>query len=57
MRIKSIKEELGEELAMILISAVYYHHNRPVEVDASKLKRVINEDLKVRYPEMKISSK
>ena len=57
MRIKSLKEELGEELAMILISAVYYHHNRPVEVDASKLKRVINEDLKVRYPEIKISSK
>lgn len=55
--LKTLKSQLGLELVQILISAIYYHHTRSTKLDAVQLQRVITEDLKVRFPDLKLSAK
>ncbi len=58
LRIKELREKFKDEnLISVLITAIYYHHNRASEISALNLKRVIDEDLKERFPEIKISAK
>ena len=55
IKTKSLKEELGEELMRAVITAVYYHHVRPLKIDPYEARNVIENDLKVRYPDLKLS--
>lgn len=55
--LKALKSQLGLELVQVLISAIYYHHTRSAELDATQIQRIITEDLKVRFPALKLSAK
>jgi len=57
LNIKELKNEFDEEDIFILVTAIYYHHNRASQVSGDELKRVINEDLKIRIEDRKISTK
>lgn len=57
LNLKDIEEKYGEEYLCLLISAIYYHHNRSAVVTAKQMKRVLKEDIQIRYPDIKVNSK
>lgn len=54
---KQILEELDKQCLVNIINAIYYHHNRNEEIKSPQTKKVVEEDILKRYPNIKLYRK
>lgn len=54
---KQILQELDKDCLINIVNVIYYHHNRSEKIKASQFKRVIEEDILKRYPNVKLYKK
>lgn len=52
---RELTEKYGKESLKRIVTAVYYHHNREQVADSDVFRRVANEDLTERYPDLKLN--